>query len=82
MNTDRSLQLFDARRLLARFDPETEHQAIAEALGVSVPTIRQWVRGCRIRLDPYKADRYALRLGLHPASVWGEQWWQAALQVA
>lgn len=30
------------------------------------------------RLSPVQADRLAVALGLHPADVWGQAWWDAA----
>ena len=34
------------------------------------------VRRGRINLDT--ADRYAIRLGVHPATIWGDTWWEAS----
>lgn len=73
---------FDARRLLALWDPETESATIADALGVSVATVKKWRCARCVLLDPYKADKYAIRAGTHPARVWGDEWWTAALAVA
>lgn len=69
---------FDARRLLTLFDPETPDGIVAEALGVSRRAVNRWRNDRDYRLHAYAADRYAIRVGVHPSQVWPE-WWQVAL---
>lgn len=49
----------------------------AERLGVNRMTLVNWRQGGRVHW--VKADRYACRLGLHPYSVWGEEWFLGSL---
>lgn len=72
---------FDSRHLLDKFGEAVDDSTIASALGVNRSTIRAWRYGKRYRLDPFRADRYALRIGLHPCAVWPD-WWEKALQAA
>ena len=66
--------VFGIDELLATFSPDTDHSTIADALGVPKNAIAVWkTRG--IKLDAFRADRLAIRIGLHPALVWGQQWW-------
>lgn len=73
---------FDVAALLALWDDETPDQVIAEALGVGRKTVLNWRKGRYATVDPYAADRYAIRIGTHPGLVWGEEWWTAALVCA
>jgi hypothetical protein len=52
-------------------------KALARALGVHVRIVERAVeRG----LSDDQADRWACALGYHPASVWGQAWFDAALE--
>ena len=44
-------------------------RGVARRLGVDPALL------CR-PLSVDQADRYAVRLGLHPAEVWGASWWR------
>jgi hypothetical protein len=45
---------------------------VAEAVGVSSKTVQRWkVDG----LSWSVADRAAVAVGAHPATVWGDEWW-------
>ena len=66
--------MFDPRTLLATFSPDTEVSTIAEALGCDRLQVYRWLSGTS-RWDCWQADRHAIRIGLHPATVWGQQWW-------
>jgi hypothetical protein len=66
---------FDARVLLALFDDETDDDTIGDALGVGRSTVNKWRNGKGHMIGPYRADRLAISVGLHPALVWGRQWW-------
>jgi len=57
---------------------DTQDEAAAERLGISFATFRRWKYTGNVRLNYVQADRYAIRLGYHPSSVWGEQWWRSA----
>lgn len=67
----------DARLLLALFDPDTDDDAIGEALGVGRSTVNKWRNGRAHMINLYRADTLAIRLGYHPALIWGSEWWAA-----
>lgn len=60
----------------SRFGPVPQcltGEGFARALKVSPTTVQKWrQRG----IPPMSADRLANALGLHPAEVWGDAWWQ------
>lgn len=68
---------FDARRLLLYFDEEQDDTAIGEILGVGRSTINKWRNEKSHMLGIYRADALAIRIGKHPALVWGNLWWRA-----
>lgn len=49
---------------------------VAEALGVNRMTVLHWRQGRRIHW--LKADLYACKVGLHPYSLWGDEWFLGA----
>ena len=60
--------------LIAVLDPEPL-RSIARRLGVDPAVL------CRPLTDR-QADRFACKLGLHPGSVWGADWWRPGKGVA
>ena len=48
--------------------PENRKRA-AELLGVSRETINRW-HNPKTTISEHQADRYAIRLGLHPGNIW------------
>lgn len=52
---------------------------LAHACGVTTRTVRRWRREDFIP-EP-AADRAATHLGLHPAHIWGDIWWNLAREV-
>jgi hypothetical protein len=58
-------------RLLIEATGEDSLRTVARRLGVDPSLL------CR-PLSVNQADRYATKLGLHPAEVWGDTWWAAA----
>lgn len=44
---------------------------LATRLGVAARTVARWRSGT-VTLWPTDADRFAVRLGLHPCEVWGD----------
>lgn len=70
-------RIFDARLLLELWDEHTDEQDIAAALGVNRRTVRMWRQGDPL-ISAYRADRLSIRIGTHPALVWGQQWWASA----
>lgn len=67
---------FPIQRLIEKMG-DSDDQTAAEVLGVSLHTFRRWKYMGKTTLCAWQADRYACRIGLHPSSVWGRQWWEA-----
>lgn len=61
--------------LLKQFDGVPDH-IVGERLGVGRMTVVHWRQGRMIHWR--KADEYACRIGLHPYSVWGDEWFLGA----
>ena len=71
-------RIFDARVLFNLFDEDDGDELIGEALGVGRAAVNRWRRNERYYLTAYHADRIAIRIGTHPAMLWGRQWWETA----
>lgn len=71
-------RLFDARVFFALFDEEDDDTLIGEALGVGRTAVNNWRNNRKYLLTAYHADRIAIRIGTHPAMLWGRQWWETA----
>lgn len=66
---------FDARAILPYFDPDADDIAVAEALGCNRAMVNKWRNDKAFMISCWRADRMAIRIGLHPSLVWGDQWW-------
>ena len=66
--------IFDPKALLAMFSPDTDVITIADTLGTGREAVYKWLSN-NTRFDAWQADRFACRIGLHPANIWGDQWW-------
>jgi hypothetical protein len=64
----------DASPVLAWLAGSSDH-VIAERVGVAATAVARWRRGAHLRV--WTADRVATRLDLHPANLWGDDWWTA-----
>lgn len=53
---------------------DNDDRTIAEACGVTRGTVGRWRRH---GINRNHADSVACRLGLHPAYIWGHDWWNA-----
>ena len=60
---------YPAINLLATFTAGTADQDVADLLGVARSSVVQW-RTQNKTFGEYKADRYAIKLGFHPAQIW------------
>lgn len=69
---ERFRKLLSPKPILRRFDDTTSQQEIAKTLGVHPTAVSQWQRGGRIHW--ILADTIAVRLGTHPAELWGDEW--------
>ena len=66
------MKTFDPAPVLDDYPGRTDRE-LAGLLDVSVPTIRSWRTGRR-QLKATQADTLAIRVGLHPAILWPDQW--------
>lgn len=64
--------------LLAVFNSDATSELIAERLGVARATVTAWKQGRRIKWRD--ADNHAIRLGLHPVSIWGDEWFLGVIR--
>lgn len=69
---ERFKKYLSAEPILKRFDSTTTQADIAERLGVHEATIGAWKRGGTLNWQ--LADSIAIRLGTHPAMLWGDDW--------
>ena len=67
-----------ATEIIKTFGPAANHTNIAEILDIGRSTIYKWVDR-QIRFNVYEADRYAIKLGLHPCEIW-DDWFTLGLE--
>lgn len=72
------------RERIARLSTEPVLRAVsdlpvreaAEKLGINVGTLVKWRASEGTATIHYaRADRIAIRLGVHPSAMWGREWW-------
>jgi lambda repressor-like predicted transcriptional regulator len=66
----------EGRRWRERRDDWATNRALAELAGTSTRQLERWKAAGRIRA--VMADRVAVAIGMHPAEIWGDQWWALA----
>ena len=55
--------------------PNQSLRTMASMFGVTWTAVRDWIDG---GVPLHRADTLAVKcMGLHPASVWGDAWWEA-----
>lgn len=59
-------------RIWTSTDPNTPAGVIADACGVSRESIQRYKA---VGLAYWTADAIAIRLRRHPATIWGDLWW-------
>lgn len=59
-------------------DGHATQEAICQLLGCTNQVTRAIRAGRKTTMTVFEADTYAVRLGLHPAHIWGMDWWLAA----
>ena len=67
-----------ATEIIKTFGPAANHTNIAEILDIGRSTIYKWIDR-QIRFNVYEADRYAIKLGLHPCEIW-DDWFTIGLE--
>ena len=62
---------FPAGELLRMFSDTTSISSIADAVGADFHTVYKW-KHHQIHINQWYADKYAIRLGLHPSAIWDD----------
>lgn len=65
------VRTFPAKDLCKMFDPDASVITIASALNTKRSTVYKWFQNDTM-LTQWAADRYAVKLGLHPSEVWAD----------
>ena len=65
----KAIYCFPTTRLLEQWPPNTSAKLIAEVFGVTRSTVQRW-RTPNCGLSIWQADKYAIKLGLHPQQIW------------
>ena len=60
---------YPAVKLLKTFSPDTNDIDMAEMLGVSRSCVVRW-RLRQSEINEFQADKFAIKLGMHPFEVW------------
>jgi hypothetical protein len=60
---------YPAAEILKLWTPNTSSESIGEMLGVERSVISRW-RNKPVNFTVWQADKYAIRLGLHPSQIW------------
>ena len=65
----RAIKFFLAKDLITFFGSETEVTTMAESLDTCRYTLYKWMQN-DVKISEWAADRYAIKLGLHPSEIW------------
>jgi plasmid maintenance system antidote protein VapI len=63
------VRTFPAKALVKKFEPHTSVMTIAQALDMKRSTVYKWFQNDTM-ITQWAADRYAVKLGMHPSEVW------------
>ena len=63
------VRTFPAKALVRKFEPNTSVITIAQALDMKRSTVYKWFQNDTM-ITQWAADRYAIKLGMHPSEVW------------
>ena len=80
MATQPKQHRYPAINLLNTFTPGTNAQEMADMLGIGRSSVVRWRTGFHT-IREYEADRYAIKLGFHPAEIW-HNWLDDAMSIA
>jgi plasmid maintenance system antidote protein VapI len=67
----RKVRFFPAANICNTFTKGTEFSVMASVLEMNRRTIHHWVNS-GIQISEWDADRYAVKLGLHPSEIWDD----------
>jgi len=69
------MRTFSAETLLRSYGINDDATSLAQIFGVTRTTICRWRNvPDRSRLSAFQADKYACRIGVHPANIW-QDWY-------
>ena len=67
------MKTFSAETLLRSYGINDDATSLAQIFGVSRTTICRWRNvPDRSWLSAFQADKYACRIGVHPANIWND----------
>jgi hypothetical protein len=61
---------YPARKLVELWPPNTTASLLAEVFGVTRTTIQRWKYDIDAALTIWQADKYAIKIGMHPQEIW------------
>ena len=71
------MKTFSAELLLNKYGRNESATSLGEIFGVSRTTICRWRNTpSQAWISAYNADKYACKIGLHPANIW-ENWFNS-----
>lgn len=71
MSRKYDVRTFPAKELVRKFDNNASVITIALALETKRSTVYKWFQNDTM-ISQWAADRYAVKLGLHPSEVWAD----------
>jgi hypothetical protein len=60
---------------ISKFIGDMRDDVAGELLKVDSATVRKW-RLHPKKINRFTADEYAIRLGVHPSQIWGQEWYR------
>ena len=67
-----------AKPLMDLWKNNKDLNIIAKELGINVLTARKYMND-EVTIHYERADQYAIKLGLHPFNIWGDEWIEPSL---
>jgi hypothetical protein len=61
---------YPAKKLIELWPPNTTASLLAEVFGVTRTTIVRWRNNEDAALTIWQADKYAIKIGMHPQEIW------------
>ena len=61
---------YPAKKLVELWPPNTTASLLAEVFGVTRTTIQRWKNDEEAALTIWQADKYAIKIGMHPQEIW------------
>ena len=61
---------YPAKKLVELWPPNTTASLLAEVFGVTRTTIQRWKNDKEAALTIWQADKYAIKIGMHPQEIW------------